>query len=124
MQNVQNTNNGKSLLIEFLGDNTLTRVLDFLIERRPFDATKEEMIRETGVSRNSFFNVWEKIEKYRLVKKTREIGRATLYVLNEENGIVRQLLELELTLIRMKMGAEIPAGHKVGHEVKAVPQLA
>lgn len=114
----------ESLLIEFLGDSTLARVLDFLIERRPFDATKEEIIRETAVSRNSFFRVWEKIEKYKLVKKTREIGRATLYVLNEENEIVRQLLELEMTLIRMKMGTDVPAGHRVGHEVNAVSQLA
>lgn len=93
-----------SLLIEFLGENTLTRVIDFLLEKRPFDTTKEEIIKETGVSRNTFFAVWETIEKYRLVRKTRTIGRATLYVLNDGNPIVKKLLELEYSLIESDMG--------------------
>jgi len=93
----------KSLLVEFLGENTLTKVIDFLLEKRPFDTTKEEIIKETGVSRNSFFRVWEKVEEYKLVKKTRTIGRATLFVLDEGNPIVKRLLELEYSLIETGM---------------------
>ena len=96
----------KSLLIEFLGENTLAKVLDFLLEKRPFDTTKEEIIRETGVSRNSFFKVWERIEKFKLVKKTRSIGRATLYVLDEDNPIVKQLFQLEYSLIENNLKVE------------------
>ena len=93
----------KSLLIELLGENTLTKVIDFLLDKRPFDTTKEEIIKETGVSRNTFFRVWETVEKYDLVKKTRVIGRATLYVLSEGNPIVKKLLELEYSLIENDM---------------------
>lgn len=93
----------KSLLVEFLGENTLTKVIDILLEKRPFDTTKEEIIRETRVSRNSFFKVWKRIEAYNLVKRTRTIGRANLYVLDDNNPIVRKLLELEYSLIENEM---------------------
>lgn len=59
----------KSVLIEFFGDSPLVRIIDFLIEKRPFDTTKEEIIRETGISRNSLFKLWKKIEDYGLVTK-------------------------------------------------------
>lgn len=93
-------------MIEFLGESTLTIVIDLLLEKRPFDTTKEEIIRETGVSRNTFFNVWGRIEKFGLVRKTRTIGRATLYVLNEDNPIVKKLLELEYSIIENEIKSD------------------
>jgi hypothetical protein len=96
----------KSIFVEFLGDTPLTRILDFLIEMRPFETTKEEIIRETGVSRNSFFRIWKKIEGYGIVTPTRQIGKSTMYVLNDESEIVQQLLRLELILGKMAMELE------------------
>lgn len=93
----------KSVLIEFFGDNPLIRIIDFLIEKKPFDSTKEEIIRESGISRTSLFKYWDKIEEYGIVKKTREIGRAELYVINEENQIVQKFLRLESELIKRAM---------------------
>ncbi len=92
-----------SILIEFFGDNPLIRIVDYLIEKRPFDTTKEEIIQETGISRMSLFKYWKKIEGFELVKKTREIGKATLFVLNDENPIVQKLLILESELIKRAM---------------------
>jgi transcription initiation factor IIE alpha subunit len=103
----------KSIFVEFLGDSPLTRVLDFLIEMRPFETTKEEIIKETGVSRNSFFKIWKKLEKYGMVIVTRQIGKSNMYVLNDENEIVQQLLRLELTLGKMTMA-------QAGKEVKPI----
>ncbi len=93
----------QSILIEFFGDNPLIRIIDYLIEKRPFDTTKEEIIRETGISRMSLFKYWKKIENFEVVKKTREIGRASLFVLNDENPIVQKLLILESELIKHAM---------------------
>ena len=93
----------KSVLIEFLGDNPLIRMIDFLIERKPFDCTKEEIIRETGISRASLFKYWNKLEEYGIVKKTRQVGRAELYVINEENPIVQKFLIMESELIKKAM---------------------
>jgi len=96
----------KSIMIEFFGDNPLIRIIDYLIEKRPFDTTKEEIIRETGISRMSLFKYWKRIENFGLVKKTREIGRATLFVLDDENPIVQKLLILESELIKRAMNVD------------------
>lgn len=95
------------MLIEFLGESTLSRILHFLIEKTPEDVTKEEIIRETGVSRNSFFRTWQKVEAYGVVRTTRRIGRAKLYVLDEENDIAQKLLELHSSL--KQRSAEAPS---------------
>ena len=96
----------QSILIEFFGDNPLIRIVDYLIEKRPFDTTKEEIIRKTGISRMSLFKYWKKIENFGVVKKTREIGRASLFVLNDENPIVQKLLVLEGELIKRTMNID------------------
>ncbi len=93
----------KSVLVEFLGDTPLVRIIDFLIEKRPFETTKEEIIKETGIARNSLFKIWEKLERYEIVKLTRKIGKAEMFVLNDENEIVDKLLKLEFDLIKRAM---------------------
>ncbi len=118
----------KSLIVDFLGENALTKVIDCLLQKRPFDTTKEEIIRETGVSRNSFFAVWKRVESYGLVKQTRKIGRATLYVLDEKNEIIQKILDLEHILVVNELNKQakrrgLPVGKtpKHGHLQKLTP---
>ena len=113
----------KSVLVDFLGDTPLVRIIDFLIEKRPFETTKEEIIKETGIARNSLFKIWEKIERYEIVKLTRKIGKSEMYVLNDENEIVDKLLKLEFDLIRRAMdeAKEVRISTKAedyAHEIK------
>ena len=93
----------KTTLLEFLGDSPLSRILDCLIERRPFDTSKEEIIKGTGISRKSFFKVWKLVEKYDLVKETRIVDKSHMFVLNDTNEIVQKFLALETILIKKAM---------------------
>ena len=93
----------KSIFVEFMGDTPLVRIVDFLIEKRPFETTKEEIIKETGAARNSLFNVWKKLEKFEIVLRTRSIGKSDLFVLNDKSEIVKQLLELEFVFGKQAM---------------------
>lgn len=88
----------RSLLIEFLGDTPLIRVIDFLIENSTFDYTKTEIAENSGISRASIYNIWPTLEKFELVKKSRQIGNTTLYKLNKENPVVQKLIELDLKI--------------------------
>jgi len=90
----------KSLLVEFLGDTPFIRVVDFLLENSIFDYTKTELAKNVGISRASLYNVWPILEKYALVKASRQIGNATLYKLNKGNPVVQKLIELDLKLSR------------------------
>ncbi len=89
----------KSLLIRFLGENPIFKIVDFLIENKGIDVTKKEIIEGAGISRASLFNCWGQIEEQEIVIVKRKFGKTKLYALNSTNPIVKKLLELELVLI-------------------------
>ncbi|ODS37811.1 hypothetical protein BEH94_05080 [Candidatus Altiarchaeales archaeon WOR_SM1_SCG] len=102
-----NTNEENSLLIQFLGDsgiekqfqylkipeefydNPMTRIVDFLIENKGFDYSKEEIAKGSSVSRTTLFKYWEWLEKFGIVKVTRTYGKTKLYTLNVESEVVK-----------------------------------
>ena len=88
-----------SLLIKFLGENPLFKIIDFLIENKGIDVTKKEIIQGAGISRAALFKYWGQIEAQEIVLVTRKFGKTRLFTLNSKNQIVRKLLELESILI-------------------------
>ncbi len=96
----------KSLLIKFLGENPVFRIMDFLIENKGLDATKKEIIEGAGISRASLFNCWKQLEEQEIVIIKRKFGKTKLYTLNSSNPIVKKLLELELVLIGKNLEKE------------------
>ena len=120
-------NEENSLLIQFLGDsgiakqfqylkipvefydNPMTRIVDFLIENKGFDYSKEEIAKGSGVSRTTLFKYWERLEKFSIVKVTRIYGKTKLYTLNTESEVVKEVLKLEFELIKHSMGDAIVA---------------
>ena len=103
----------KSLLIKFLGQNPLFKIVDFLIENKGLDRTKKEIIEGAGISRAALFKYWRELEEQEIVLVTRKFGKTKLYTLNSKNPIVRKLLELESVLIGKALDKdkliEIPA---------------
>ena len=89
----------RSLIIKFLGENPMFRIIDFLIENKGLDVTKKEIIEGTGISRASLFKCWPQLEAQEIVLVTRQFGKTKLYTLNSKNPIVKKLLELESILI-------------------------
>ncbi len=89
---------GESLLLKFLGNTPLLRVVDFLIENSIFDYTKTDIAENSGISRASLYNVWPVLEEFMIVSESRKIGNTTLYKLNKGNPLVQQLIELDLGL--------------------------
>ncbi len=89
----------KSLLIKFLGENPISKIVDFLIENKEIDMSKKEIIEGAKISRASLFNYWGQLEEQGIVYVTRKFGNTKLYTLNSKNPIVKKLLELESVLI-------------------------
>ncbi len=88
----------ESILVEYLGHNPVLLVIDFLLENRLFDYSKQQIAEGSGIGRVTLFNNWNKIEKLGIVKETRRFGKTKLYKLNEGNAVVNKLIELELVL--------------------------
>ncbi len=89
----------KSLLIKFLGENPIFRIIDFLIENKGRDMTKKEIIEGAEISRAALFKYWKQLEEQEIVLVTRKFGKTKLYTLNYKNPIIKKLLELEMILI-------------------------
>lgn len=88
------------------------RIVDFLLENKGMDFSKSEIAKGAGLSRASVFNYWLKIEKYGLVKVTRRFGKTKLYTLNSSSAVVKQVVELEQTLISEAMDKAVGSRRK------------
>ncbi|OIO21253.1 hypothetical protein AUJ17_02880 [Candidatus Micrarchaeota archaeon CG1_02_47_40] len=89
-----------SLFLDFFGDSPMFKVIDFLLEHRLEDFTKTDIAKGAGISWASLFNYWGEIEKYRIVKLVRTVGRAKLYQLNESEPLVKSLKAFEMQLMK------------------------
>lgn len=94
--------NEESLFLDHVGDNPHMRVLQYLIEGKDFDYTLTDML-NAGVSWGTLNTLIPKFAELRLIMKTRKIGRATLYKINQENIAVKQLVQLYNQLLLEKL---------------------
>lgn len=83
----------KTKFRQFVGDSSVTRLLEYLIEGRNFDYTLTDMT-NAGISWMTLHRIFPLFLKNRIVRQTRNIGRAKLYMLNMKNPSVKKLVEL------------------------------
>ena len=84
---------------ETLGDTPIIRVLDFLIEGRGLDYSLSDIAENSNIGWTTLHRIWDKMLRLNIVKPTREIGRAKLFKLNEENPAVKDIIKLYDTLL-------------------------
>ncbi|MFH0868592.1 MAG: hypothetical protein V1839_00015 [archaeon] len=103
----------ESVFLEYIGDNPRMRILQYLIEGRDFDYTLTDML-GAGVSWGTLNTLVPKLMKLGIITKTRKIGRATLYKINKNNPVTKQLMALYDGLILQQLNhleqkATVPA---------------
>ncbi|MFO7872064.1 MAG: hypothetical protein R6U26_00280 [Candidatus Undinarchaeales archaeon] len=91
-------NQEDTLFVKTLGKYPLIKVIDFLITFQEFDYSPTDIAEKSDVSYVTLQTFWDKLVLTGIVKKTREVGNATMYKLNKENRIVKKLLELDEVL--------------------------
>jgi predicted transcriptional regulator len=90
-------------------DSSIAKILDYLTLFKSFDYPKTEISKNSGVAWKTLYRIWPTLEKYGLIVKTRRIGRAELYKLNEESPIAKALNELAFQIAKhdaQKIAAE------------------
>lgn len=86
----------KSSFIKAMGDTPLIRVLDFMLcEGSSFDYPATDIAKNSGVSYITVNKILPRLLELGVIKKTREVGRATMYQLDVENEITKTLMELD-----------------------------
>lgn len=94
----------ESIFLEQVGDSPRMRILQYLIEGRDFDYTLTDML-NAGVSWGTLNTLVPKLLGLGIVVKTRKIGRATLYKINQDNIVVKQLMGLYDNLLLEKLSS-------------------
>ena len=89
------------MLTEVFGNGPEIRVLDFLLNHVGYDYTMTDISRETGVSRPTLYKMWTRFKLLGIIKKTRQIGNAQLYQLDDTNPIVKKLEEFDFSISRL-----------------------
>ena len=102
----------ESIFLDYVGDNPRMRILQHLIEGRELDYTLTDML-NAGVSWGTLNSLVPKLLELKIVIKTRKIGRATLYKINQENMVSKQLIELYDKLI-MEILNQLEQQNKTG----------
>ena len=90
----------ETIFIEVFGNNPIIKVLDFLITFQAFDYPLTEIAKNSGVSYSTLHTFWEKLERNKIIIKTRRVGKSDLYKLNTNNPAVKQLIKLDWNLIK------------------------
>lgn len=90
----------KTIFLQYMGDSPKTRILDFLINGRMFDYSLTDIANKSGVSWSTFKRIWPSFITQKLVKHTRDIGKAKLFKLNFENPIIEKILELRERILK------------------------
>lgn len=91
-----------SIFLDYVGDTPRMRVLQYLIEGRAFDYTLTDML-NAGVSWGTLNQLIPELLRLNIVIKTRKIGRATLYKINQDNLMAKQLTNLYDQLILQEL---------------------
>ena len=89
-----------TIFAEVFGNNPVIKVLDFLITFQLFDYPLTEIARNSGVSYSTLQTFWSRLEKNKLVIKTRRVGKSDLFKLNTKNPAVQQLIKLDWNLVK------------------------
>ena len=92
----------ESIFLKYIGDNPRMRVLQYLIEGRNFDYTITDLL-NANVSWGTLNKLLPEFFKLSMVIKTRKIGRATLYRINQDNNMIKQLMKLYDDLILQRL---------------------
>jgi DNA-binding transcriptional ArsR family regulator len=87
-----------SSFVLVMSNTPFIRVVDFLLENRPFDYSKTQIAKNAEVGWSTPRGIWKVLERAKIVKRTRAVGKSKMYKLNEENPIVRKLIELDANI--------------------------
>lgn len=94
-----------SNLVKFFGRSPVIAIIDALVDNVGSDYSKKEIQELAGISKGALFKHWGGIESLQMVRPTRKYGKTTLYTLNSDSQIVKDILKWETDMIELKMGA-------------------
>ena len=92
----------ESIFIKVLGDTPKIRILNYLIKYRGLDYSMSDIARNSKVGWATLSRLWSEFVKFGIAIPTREIGKAKLFKLNEDNPAVKELIDVYKRLLQQE----------------------
>ncbi|MCD6478677.1 MAG: winged helix-turn-helix transcriptional regulator, partial [Candidatus Diapherotrites archaeon] len=89
METLRYKDMGYSLLLKVFGNSPKLRIIDILLTNPYFDFSREELVRELGMSKQTIYRSFRDLEALGIIKFSRAIGRARMYKINMEHPLVK-----------------------------------
>ncbi|MBM5805795.1 MAG: hypothetical protein FJZ49_07035 [Candidatus Verstraetearchaeota archaeon] len=87
-------------LARMFAGSAMAAVLDFLIVYRHWDYSKTDIAKNAGVSFRTVLRLLPELEEGGVIKRTRNVGKASMYQINAESPIVKALEDLSLKIAK------------------------
>lgn len=84
----------KTAFLEVMGDTPINRVLDFLVVYDQFDYSITDIAKNAKVGYATLMRIWKNLEKSKIVKMSRVVGKAKMYKINKENPAVQHFIKM------------------------------
>ena len=88
----------KSSFVLVFGETPVIKVLDFLLTFDSFDYSIGQIAKETETKWESVENAINFLISKGIIKKTRKLGKAQLYMLDKEKELAKLLKEIDFRL--------------------------
>lgn len=95
------------MLTEIMGDYPQVRVIEILITHPWSEYTKKDLAEASGISRSTLYNLLDKLEAYQIIKTTRKIGSAQLYMLNTESTSTKAIMVFQKELAEIVIEKQV-----------------
>lgn len=92
----------QTIFVRALGDTPKIRILNYLIKYRGLDYSMSDIARNSNVGWATLGRLWKGFVGLKIVIPTREVGKAKLFKLNEENAAVVKLIEVYHKLLEQE----------------------
>jgi len=91
----------KTLFVKYLGDSPYIRVLDYFIANDIYDCSIQDVAEATELSRNTARKTIQEMLELKIIKPTRNVGRAKMFQINKANEYVEHLMKLDRNLSKL-----------------------
>jgi DNA-binding IscR family transcriptional regulator len=97
-----------AILSELFSSHAVAQIIDFFLDHKEFDYSPTEIAQKTGLSLKTIIREIPNLERFQLVKKSRKIGKTTMYILNTDLTAIQILEKFVLEMSEYNTAVEKP----------------
>ncbi len=95
------------MLTDIFGESPRVKVIDLFISHPETEYTKTDIANYSKIARSTLYEFLEELEEYGLVKKSKKVGNAQLYVVNMESEVTKLISAFQLSLAEIEIKKQV-----------------